>query len=69
MILFTNDPDAAELAWLEWAMHLSLTALDTESLDAAGFGEVTTGIGRTTGPECAFHSRLRCTCARFTAIA
>ncbi|MBX7528530.1 DNA-binding domain-containing protein [Qipengyuania vesicularis] len=44
--LFANDPEVADLAWLEWAMHLAFVArnaepLSTESfLEAAGtFGE------------------------------
>ncbi|MFT7289295.1 MAG: hypothetical protein ACI87W_003425, partial [Halieaceae bacterium] len=37
--LFTGDPDVAELAWLEWAMHRSFIAADASPMDAAGFGE------------------------------
>lgn len=35
--LFANDPDVADLAWLEWAMHCAFTGADDPPLDAAGF--------------------------------
>jgi hypothetical protein len=43
--LFANDPDVADLAWLEWAMHLTFTAPDCDPLDVAGFAEVTHDFG------------------------
>lgn len=39
--LFANDPEVAELAWLEWAMHRAFVAADTPPLDAAGFAAAT----------------------------
>ncbi|MDN3646485.1 DNA-binding domain-containing protein [Pontixanthobacter aestiaquae] len=38
--LFTNNPEVAELGWLEWAMHQAFVAADAEPIDAAKFGEV-----------------------------
>lgn len=35
--LFANDPEVAELAWLEWAMHRAFVAADVAPLDAARF--------------------------------
>lgn len=35
--LFRNDPEVAELGWLEWAMHRVFVARDAQPLDAAGF--------------------------------
>lgn len=35
--LFANDPEVAELAWLEWAMHRAFVAADVVPLDAARF--------------------------------
>jgi hypothetical protein len=35
--LFPNDPEVAELAWLEWQMQQVFTAADEPVLDAAGF--------------------------------
>lgn len=35
--LFANDPDVAELAWLEWAMQNAFTAADEAPLTHAGF--------------------------------
>jgi len=43
--LFANDPDVADLAWLEWAMHLAFTARDCVALDAAGFAAATSSYG------------------------
>lgn len=39
--LFANDPEVAELAWLEWSMFEVFTAPDMEPLDAARLGEAT----------------------------
>ncbi len=43
--LFVNDPDVAEVAWLEWAMHRTFTAADGEPLTVAGFAAATAGFG------------------------
>lgn len=43
--LFANDPEVAELAWLEWAMFEAFTAADRLPLDPAGFAEATAGFG------------------------
>lgn len=43
--LFASDPDVADLAWLEWAMHLAFTASDCTPVDAARFAEATRGFG------------------------
>ena len=37
--LFANDPEVAELGWLEWAMHRAFVAGDAEPMDAAAFGD------------------------------
>ncbi|GAA4642891.1 DNA-binding domain-containing protein [Pontixanthobacter gangjinensis] len=37
--LFANDPEVAELGWLEWAMHRCFVAADAVPVDAAGFGD------------------------------
>lgn len=42
--LFANDPEVAELAWLEWTMLKAFTALDCNPVDAAGFAEATAGF-------------------------
>ena len=39
--LFANDPDVAELAWLEWAMQSAFTAADAAPLTHAGFAAAT----------------------------
>ncbi|MFT4874182.1 putative DNA-binding domain-containing protein [Congregibacter sp.] len=39
--LFAGDPEVAELAWLEWAMHRCFVCADVSPIDAAGFGEAT----------------------------
>lgn len=39
--LFANDPDVAELAWLEWAMQCAFTAADEAPLTHAGFATAT----------------------------
>ncbi|TMM47273.1 DNA-binding domain-containing protein [Qipengyuania marisflavi] len=39
--LFAQDPEVAELAWLEWAMQTAFVAEDAAPLDAAGFGAAT----------------------------
>ncbi|KUO49368.1 MAG: hypothetical protein APF78_02095 [Sphingomonadales bacterium BRH_c3] len=43
--LFRNDPEVAELAWLEWAMFQAFTSADVASLDADGFTWQTSGFG------------------------
>ena len=43
--LFANDPDVAELAWLEWAMLEVFTAADRMPLDPACFASATAGFG------------------------
>lgn len=43
--LFVRDPDVADLAWLEWAMHLAFTARDAAPVDAAGFAVRTSAFG------------------------
>lgn len=43
--LFRNDPEVAELAWLEWAMLQAFVAADIEPLDAAGFTRQTSEFG------------------------
>lgn len=43
--LFANDPDVAEVAWLEWAMHRAFTAANGEPLTVAGFAAATAGFG------------------------
>lgn len=42
--LFANDPDVAELAWLEWAMQSAFTAADEVPLTHAGFATATAGF-------------------------
>lgn len=39
--LFAHDPDVAEIAWLEWAMHRAFTATDVEPLTVARFAAAT----------------------------
>lgn len=39
--LFAKDPEVAELAWLEWAMHRCFVAADAQPIDAVGFGQAT----------------------------
>jgi len=43
--LFARDPDVADLAWLEWAMHLAYTARDDAGMDVAAFAEATASFG------------------------
>ncbi|MEL6878670.1 MAG: DNA-binding domain-containing protein [Pseudomonadota bacterium] len=43
--LFGNNPEVAELAWLEWTMLGLATAPDSLPLDANGFGEATAQFG------------------------
>lgn len=43
--LFAGDPDVAELAALEWAMHLAFTARDTATLTPEGFAAATAKFG------------------------
>lgn len=42
--LFPRDREVAELAWLEWAMHLSFVARDGSPMGLAGFGQATAGF-------------------------
>jgi hypothetical protein len=42
--LFANDPEVAELAWLEWAMHVAYTASDDTAMDAEQFATATVGF-------------------------
>jgi hypothetical protein len=39
--LFANDPDVAEVAWLEWEMHCAFTAADEEPLTLTDFAAAT----------------------------
>lgn len=39
--LFAEDPEVAELGWLEWAMHEAFVAADAKVLDPASFGDAT----------------------------
>lgn len=43
--LFANDPEVAELAWLEWSMLEAFTARDAGSLDGAAFAAATAEFG------------------------
>lgn len=43
--LFGENPEVAELAWLEWAMLDVSTAAETSPLDPAGFGAATAEFG------------------------
>lgn len=43
--LFADDPDVADLAWLEGAMHRAFTAPDQQPSDLAGFVDATAGFG------------------------
>ncbi len=43
--LFAGDPEVAELAWLEWAIHRAFVAADIAPLDAAGFAAASSGFG------------------------
>ena len=43
--LFAADPDVAELAWLEWAMHLAFVARDAVPLGMADFAAASTTFG------------------------
>ena len=45
--LFTDDPEVAELAWLEWAMHRCFVAADAQPVDGPGFARATAGYGET----------------------
>lgn len=42
--LFAHDPDVAEVAWLEWAMHRAFTATDAEPLIVSRFAAATAGF-------------------------
>lgn len=43
--LFANDPDVAELAALEWAMHTVFVVRDAQPLGVAEFGAACAGFG------------------------
>lgn len=43
--LFAGDPDVADLAWLEWAMHRAFTGADEPPLDPAGFARASSHFG------------------------
>ena len=43
--LFKNDPEVAELAWLEWTMLESFTAKNVTPLDAEGFAAQSAQFG------------------------
>ncbi|MFL0355600.1 putative DNA-binding domain-containing protein [Erythrobacter sp. GH1-10] len=43
--LFANNPEVAELAWLEWTMLQVANAPDCEPIDADGFAEATAAFG------------------------
>ena len=43
--LFKNDPEVAELAWLEWTMLEAFTAENIDPLDAASFAEQSSQFG------------------------
>lgn len=42
--LFAHDPEVAELAWMEWAMHGAFVAADPVPLDREGFLAATAGF-------------------------
>lgn len=42
--LFAQDPEVAELGWLEWAMHCAFVAGDTIALDRESFAAQSTGF-------------------------
>lgn len=42
--LFPEDPDVAELAWIEWAMQEAFVARDAQPLDELAFTETTAGF-------------------------
>jgi hypothetical protein len=41
--LFAGDPEVAELAWVEWAMHSCFVAADGPAIDAPAFSTRTAG--------------------------
>jgi hypothetical protein len=43
--LFGNDPEVAELAWLEWTMYLAYVGADAEPLGVAGFSAMAACLG------------------------
>lgn len=43
--LFPGDPEVAELAWLEWAMHRAFSASDSDSLGPVELAEQTAAFG------------------------
>ena len=43
--VFGNDPEVAELAWLEWAMLEASRAADASALTPEGFGQATAQFG------------------------
>jgi hypothetical protein len=40
-VLFQDDPEVSELAWLEWAMHCAFTAPDVDAMQTSTFAEAT----------------------------
>jgi hypothetical protein len=56
--LFRNDPEVAELAWLEWAMLQAFTAENVRPLDAEGFATKSAGFVKRSGPSSELHSCL-----------
>lgn len=45
--LFARDPEVAELAWLEWAMHRCFCAADETAMDARAFAAATAEFAET----------------------
>lgn len=43
--LFAKDRDVAEIAWLEWAMHLAFVARDAQPISAEGFVAAVSAFG------------------------
>ncbi|MFK7831305.1 MAG: putative DNA-binding domain-containing protein [Congregibacter sp.] len=43
--LFANDPEVAELAWLEWAMNRCFVSADAIALDVSGFSAAAAAFG------------------------
>jgi hypothetical protein len=52
--LFAGDPEVAELAWLEWAMHRAFTAADRASLTHADLSARTASFSDNDWAELAF---------------
>lgn len=68
--LFAHDPDVAELAALEWAMHEVFTARDTTPLTTAAFAGTCAGYAEAdwTALRLAFVPALRITPAAFDLV-